>query len=176
MKKTILILAAAASLGYFSSCKNGEETNTVTEPTFTQAQLDSIQKAKEDSINAANALTNDSLLNKMAQDSIAAAEAAKATATAGAAAGAAKAVTSNKKKPTTTKPNNNKPAEQAKQEVRTQEQVTADKKASRFGDKDAKDRLKQDEADKKAARLGDKNAQQKAQQTTEDKKASRFNK
>ncbi|HTO17061.1 MAG TPA: hypothetical protein VLZ83_14925 [Edaphocola sp.] len=172
MKKTILILTAAAATLYFSACKNSDDNQDVIEtPVYTQEQLDSINAAKEDSINAANAMMNDSLLNKMAQDSIAAAEAAKTAAATGKVP-----VSKPKTKPNTNQSNTNTPVVKPKQEVRTQEQINADKKAAKFGDKNAQDRLNQDADDKKSSKFGNKDAKDKVQQTSDDKKSSKFNK
>ncbi len=76
MKKSILVLSAIAGIVYLTSCGGNEQP--VNE--ISQSQLDSIKKATEDSIMAAEARAKDSLLNKMAEDSIAAANAAAAAA------------------------------------------------------------------------------------------------
>lgn len=77
MKKAILVLSAIGGMFYLTSC-GGNQSAQDAETTYTQEQLDSIMKVQQDSIAAAQALANDSMLNKMAADSIAAAEAAAA--------------------------------------------------------------------------------------------------
>lgn len=77
MKKAILVLSAIGGMFYLTSC-GGDQSAQDAETTYTQEQLDSIMKVQQDSIAAAQALANDSMLNKMAADSIAAAEAAAA--------------------------------------------------------------------------------------------------
>lgn len=172
MKKSILILSAIAGMVYLSACGGNEQPVDTTQ--ISQAQLDSIKKATEDSIAAAQALAKDSLLNKIAEDSIAAANAAAA-----AAANNSSSKTSSGKpatKPGTTKPTTpTKPAEPAKPAPRTPEQIKADKKAAEFGDAAAKKRLEQDKSNKKAAEFGNKEAQQSVEDAKKAKKASEFN-
>lgn len=170
MKKSILILSAIAGMTYLSSC--GSDDKPV-DTTLTQMQLDSIQKAQADSAAMANAAVNDSLL-KAQQDSLAAANAA--TAAAANTKTGSKTAKPTVTKPVTTKPTTTKPVAPPPPKPRTQAEVEADKKAARFGDQAAKERVKQDEANKKAARFGDKDAKEKVQEIEADKKASRFNK
>lgn len=173
MKKSILILSAIAGIVYLSSCGGNEQPVDTTQ--ISQAQLDSIKKATEDSITAAQALAKDSLLNKIAEDSIAAANAAAAAAANN--SGSKKPISGKPAtKPGTTKPTTpTKPVEPAKPAPRTPQQIEDDKKAAKFGDKAAKDRLSQDSDNKKAAKFGDKSAKEKEQQTSDEKKASKFN-
>lgn len=169
MKKQILALSvcALAAVG-FASCGNNQST----EGTYTQEQMDSILKAKEDSAALAEQAYNDSLLAAQAADSIAKADSlAKINATT--TTTTKKTTTTTSKKPTTSTSNNNTPAP-APEQPRTEADKVADKKASRFGDEGAKERTAQDAADKKASRFGDEAAKAKQAESTADKKASRF--
>ena len=161
MKKSILALSAIAGIVYLSSCGNDQPAQTG-EPTYTQAQLDSIAQAKADSAAAAQAAANDSLLNKMAADSIAAAEAA--------AAAAANTKTNSGKttvtKPATTKPTTTKPT--AKEPVK--ETPKADPKGDRFSGN------KTDNSAGKAGRFNNEAAKEQTKQENADAKGARFNK
>lgn len=109
MKKAILVLSAIGGMVYLTSC-GGDGSTQNAETTYTQEQLDSIMKVQQDSIAAAQALANDSLLNKMAADSIAAAEAAAAAAAGRPVPG--KTTVRPSTRPSTTKPTT--PAEEQK--------------------------------------------------------------
>jgi hypothetical protein len=85
MKKNLLILAAATAVA-FAACNGGND-----EGTYTQAQVDSMQKAQTDSIEAAMKAQTDSTIAAQAQrtadslrlvnDSLMAAASAKSTTT-----------------------------------------------------------------------------------------------
>lgn len=163
----IILLGAATVLG-MASCSN----NKSGEKSYTQEQLDSIANFRADSIANANKIANDSIIAAKADsmhiaDSLAA---LKNKTTKAPAPKKATATTKPKTETTVKIP----PAKIVK--PRTQADIDADKKAARFGDKAAQERLKQDEAVKKAARFGDQKAKETLQQQEAQKKAERFNK
>lgn len=166
MKNRIFLLAAATTLG-FAACNDQG-----TDGQYTQDQLDSIVNYRVDSIESALKLQNDSLISAMA-DSLA----AKGVTVPPAAKAASTRVKAERATPGPAAKTTDKElqVEQPAAQKRTQADVSADKKAARFGDEEAKARLEAEAADKKAARFGDEEAKARVEEAAQDKKAERFN-
>lgn len=177
MKNRIILLLGAATVIGMASCSNNQQ-----EGSYTQEQLDSIANYRADSMANVMKAQNDSIIAARAADSVRLLDSIK-----NASAQSANASKSNTSK-STSKPvttsevkevksvNNVGTVEVAPAHVRTAAEIEADKKAARFGDKEAEARLKADEAVKKAARFGDQTAKETLQQQEAAKKADRFKK
>lgn len=165
MKNRIVLFLGAATILGMASCSNNSG-----EGSYTQEQLDSIANYRADSIAMANKMANDSIIAAKA-DSVRIADSLAAAANKGTSS-------SSSHTSSTTKPETENPEvvpEEEKPTPRTQADIEADKKAARFGDKAAAERLKQDDAVKKAARFGDTQAKETVEQQEAQKKAARFN-
>lgn len=174
MKNRIILLLGAATVFGMASCSNNGEQGS-----YTQEQLDSIANYRADSMANVMKAQNDSIIAAKAADSVRILDSIK---NAQAAAGSHKSTTkSSTTKPSTTTTTKNSTADVGdtkveKPHVRTQAEIDADKKAARFGDKEAEARLKADAAVSKAARFGDQAAKETLQQQQDAKKADRFKK
>jgi len=168
--RIILLLGAATVLGMASCSNNGQEGS------YTQEQLDSIANYRADSMANAMKAQNDSIIAARTADSVRILDSVKNAQAKGAGAVSHKSTTKTTTTTTKTTTSDVNDTKVEKPHVRTQAEIDADKKAARFGDKEAEARLKADDAVKKAARFGDEKAKETLQQQQDAKKADRFKK
>jgi len=166
MKNRIILLLGAATVFGMASCSNNGEQGS-----YTQEQLDSIANYRADSMANVMKAQNDSIIAARAADSVRILDSIK---NAQVATGSHKSTTKTPPTKTTTEDVSDTKVEAP--HVRTPAEIEADKKAARFGDKEAEARLKADEALKKAARFGDEKAKETLRQQEAAKKADRFKK
>ncbi|HET8572436.1 MAG TPA: hypothetical protein VFL76_01075 [Edaphocola sp.] len=165
--RIILLLGAATVLGLASCSNNGQQGS------YTQEQLDSIANYRADSMANVMKAQNDSIISARAADSVRRLDSIKNAQSAGVNKGSSHKKSTTTTTTTTTTTVNDASAVQ-KAHVRTQAEIDADKKAARFGDKAAQERLEEDAKIKKAARFDDQAAKETLEQQAAQKKADRF--
>lgn len=171
MKNRIILLLGAATVFGLASCNNNGQQGS-----YTQEQLDSIANYRADSMANVMKAQNDSIIAARAADSVRLLDSVKNAQAAGVNKSSSHKSTTKTTTTTTTNTTANDAgdAEVEKPHVRTQAEIDADKKAARFGDKAAEERLKEDASMKKAARFGDEAAKETLKQQQDAKKADRF--